>query len=99
MCCTEVGFLRLTRGRPVARTVVGRAQMRPALDHPAGDLAGGDADRTEVRTGRVERGVARVTRTVPIAGPFPDVADHVVQAVAVRLEAADRRGTGVAVFH
>src|SRR5262249_53317361 len=34
---------------------------------------------------------------VPIGGPFPDVADHVVKAVAVRRKRRDRRGALVAV--
>src|SRR5499433_3984675 len=39
-----------------------------------------------------------VTRSIPVARPLPDIADHVVEAVAVRLEAADRRGPYVAVL-
>ena len=35
---------------------------------------------------------------IPIAGTLPDVADHVVQAVTVRLEAADRGGAAVAIL-
>src|SRR5215470_13452476 len=39
-----------------------------------------------------------MTRAIPVARPLPDIADHVVEAVAVRLEAADRCGAGVAVL-
>src|SRR5262249_15485697 len=39
-----------------------------------------------------------MTRPIPIARPLPDIADHVVEAVAVRLEAADWRGPYVAVL-
>src|SRR5262245_19177160 len=39
-----------------------------------------------------------MTRAIPIARPLPNVADHVVETIAVRLEAADRRGGGVAVL-
>src|SRR5215831_18836945 len=39
-----------------------------------------------------------MTRPVPIAGPLPDIADHVVEPVAVWLETADRRGPAVAVL-
>src|SRR5215467_6850376 len=39
-----------------------------------------------------------MTRPIPIARPLPDIADHVVEAVAVRFEAADRRGPYVAVL-
>src|SRR5262249_5722570 len=33
-----------------------------------------------------------------ILGPFPDVAEHVVQAITVGLEAADRRGAHLAIL-
>src|SRR5688500_10711051 len=39
-----------------------------------------------------------MSRPIPVAGPFPDVANHVVEAVAVWLEAPDRRGSGIAVL-
>src|SRR5215475_9503773 len=39
-----------------------------------------------------------MTRPVPIAGPLPDIADHVVEPVAVWLETADRRGPAIAVL-
>src|SRR5262249_52752684 len=37
-------------------------------------------------------------RPIPIARPLPDISDHVVETIAVRLEAADRRGGNVAVL-
>jgi hypothetical protein len=40
----------------------------------------------------------QVPRAIPVTRPLPHVADHVVEAVAVRLEAADRGGRGVAVL-
>src|SRR5262249_47933285 len=39
-----------------------------------------------------------MTRPIPIARPLPNIAHHVLEAVAVRLEAADRRGPDVAVL-
>src|SRR3954467_4866224 len=36
--------------------------------------------------------VALVLLRVPIGRPFPDIADHVVDAMAVRRERSDRRG-------
>ena len=36
-------------------------------------------------------------RSIPIGGPLPDVADHVVKAIAVRWKSADRRRALVAV--
>src|SRR4029453_15243966 len=77
-------------GRAVAPAVVGGAQMRAALHHLAGDgrpVAG--------------RGAAAVVGVavglVPVAGPLPDVADHVEQAVAVGREPAHRGRPCIAV--
>src|SRR5580704_7828629 len=39
-----------------------------------------------------------VVRAVPVAGPLPDVAGHVVEFVSVRGELGDGREAGVAVF-
>src|SRR5580700_403261 len=38
-------------------------------------------------------GVAFVTRRIPVRGPLPDIADHVVEPVAIGRKGADRRGT------
>src|SRR5262249_27322652 len=43
------------------------------------------------------RRIGLVLRGPPIGGPFPDVADHVVEAVAVWWECGHRRGALVAV--
>src|SRR6516225_7293293 len=94
----EVDLLRLARGRTIARAVVGGAQIRAALDDPARRLASGQCEVLQFRSGRIGRRLARMTRSIPIARPLPDIADHIVEAVAVRLEAADRRGPYVAVL-
>src|SRR5262249_10847500 len=94
----EVHFLRLPRGRSIACAVVGSAQKRAALDDAAWRLAGGQCQILQFGSARINRVLARVTRAIPVARPLPDVADHVVEAVTVRLEAADRRGPGVAVL-
>src|SRR3954447_3045617 len=39
-----------------------------------------------------------MARSVPVARPFPHVADHVVEPVTVRRETPDRRRTGMIVF-
>ena len=39
-----------------------------------------------------------MARHVLVVRPFPDIADHVVKAVAVRLEATDRRSAGIAIL-
>ncbi len=46
----------------------------------------------------VQRRLAAMARHVPIAGPFPNVADHVVKTIAVRRKAADRRSAGISVL-
>src|SRR5438477_9756683 len=68
----------LARGGPVAQAVVGRAQMRASFHHPASDRAAGFVRRA---TGCLGGCVAR--RREETRGPFPDVADHVVEPIAV----------------
>ena len=102
----RVDLLRVTRSRPVAPAVVRRAQVRAAFDDLAGNF---DVGRRRVvaallaSAARILRDAASlqrvgfVPRRVPVGGPFPDVADHVVEAVAVRRECSDRRGAFEAV--
>src|SRR5262249_5423305 len=95
---TEIDLLRLARSRTISRAIIGSAQKRAALDDAAWRLAGGQCQLLQFGSARISRRLARVTRPIPIARPLPDIADHVVEAVAVRLEAADRRGPGLAVL-
>src|SRR5215831_587465 len=93
-------------GWTVAAAVVGRAQMRAALQN--------FARNPDLRLPRVEARLfpraARVLwnatalgrirfmlRCIPVGCPLPDVADHVVKAVAVGWKCRDRRGALVAV--
>src|ERR1700730_14470787 len=94
----EVHFLRLPRGRSIAGAVVGSAQKRAALDDPAWGLTAGQGQVLQFGSSGIDRCIARVTRPIPVARPLPDIADHVIEAVAIGLEAADRRGPGVAVL-
>ena len=83
----------MTRGRTVAAAIVGRAQVRAALEHLSRNsdlrLAGVIACSLGAAT-RVFRDAAHLWRVgfvpprPPIGGPFPHVAYHVVDAVAVR---------------
>src|SRR3954447_1983895 len=85
----RVDRLELAGGRAVAQAVVRRAQVRAALDHATRDVLT-----------RLGRRAARPCGTVPpalVARPFPHVARHVDQPVAVGLEGTGRRGAGVAV--
>src|SRR5215212_6917860 len=103
----SIDRLRVARSRPVAAAVVRRAEMRAALDHLSGNLdvrqrgvvavvlpsaawIFGDAARF--------RRVGLVLRRIPVRRPFPDVADHVVDAVAVRRERRHRRSALEAVL-
>ena len=83
---------RMARGRAVAAAVVRRAQMRAAFDDLAGDFDLRLARVVAVllaAAARIFRNAARLRRVglvllrKPVGGPFPDIADHVVHAVAV----------------
>src|SRR5262252_10408472 len=96
----------MTRSRAVAAAVVRRAQVRAAFEHLAGNF---DLRLARVvallftTAPRILRNTAglRCVRFVPsrppIGGPFPNVADHVVESVAVRRKSPDRGGSLVAV--
>src|SRR5690242_14904986 len=91
----------MARGRPITAAIVRRTQMRAALQDLARNfdirLAGivtlilspaagifGNAARL--------RCIGLMPGGPPVGGPLPDVADHVVDAVAVRRKGRDRRG-------
>src|SRR6266849_5955644 len=96
----------MTRGRTIAAAVIGRAKMRAALKHLARNP---DVPLTRVVAGslvpaaRILWNAARLRRVglmllrIPIGRPFPDIADHVVQAVAVGRKCGDGRGAFEAV--
>src|SRR5262245_39008295 len=99
--------LRMARGRAVAAAVVGGTKVRAALDHLAGYLDArlarvvartfGSAARILGNAARLRR-IGLVLLRIPVGGPFPDVADHVVDAVAVGRERRHRRGALVPVL-
>ena len=98
--------LWMTRGRTVAAAVIRRAQVRAAFKHLARNPDVGHAGIV-ARLPRGHRagspgysrpwGIGLVFGRVPIGGPFPHVADHVVDAIAVRRERGHRRGAFVAI--
>src|SRR6185503_13295133 len=101
-----VDGLGVARRGPIAAAVVGGAEVRAALEHLARDADAGLAGvvaRLLAPAARIARHAAwlgcvgLVPRGVPVGGPFPDVADHVVEAVAVGWEGRDRRRATVAV--
>src|SRR5580692_260863 len=86
---------RVARGRAVAAAVVRRAQMRAAFDDLAGDFdlrLAGVVALLLAAAARIFRHAARLRRVglvllrKPVGRPFPDIADHVVHAVAVGRE-------------
>ena len=83
----------LARRRAVAQTVVRGTKMRTALDH----LARESLAALHTRRRSTARPSRRGRRFEPVGRPFPDVAGHVVDPVAVRREALDRRRTLVTV--
>src|SRR6185312_11559750 len=100
---------RLTRGGAIALAVALRTKVRTALEHAPADLhtwSGGIEAFAFARAARIVDRAAgaglpllRSLRSgIPVAGPFPDIADHVEQAVAVRLVAPHRRGAFPPVF-
>src|SRR5262249_43570024 len=86
----------------IPHAVVRGAQERSALQHLARDrdgpavieavVARGAARVARHAAGRRRRRTSWMSRDEPVAGPFPDVPGHVVDAVAVRWERAHRRG-------
>src|SRR5450755_3350020 len=93
-------------GRSIAAAIVGRTEMRAAFEDLPGDAdlrkAGIEAFVLRAAAG-IFRNAARLLRVrfmslrIPVGRPFPDIPDHVVDAVAVRREGRDRRGAVEAV--
>src|SRR5437870_4068974 len=80
MTGTAIDRLRHARRRSIAAAVMGASEIGTALD----DLAGYRIVSLSVR-------VRLAAILVPVGGPFPDIADHVEQAVPVGRACADRR--------
>src|SRR3954469_23441210 len=103
----RVDRLWMTCGRAVAATVVGCTQVRAALKHLARNLdlwLAGVVTRSLGPAARIFRNATRLCSLdfmlgrPPISAPLPNVADHVVDAVAVRRERHDRRRALIAIF-
>src|SRR5580692_10317806 len=98
-----IDHLRLPSRGAIAQTVIGSTQERTAFDHLARNsklrLAGivallrrGDARTDLWRATRLHDFVG-AARNVPVRCPFPHVAGHVEQSVAVGREASGRGGS------
>src|ERR1700736_319292 len=97
----------MARSRPVASAVVRRAQVRAALDdllwNPhvgrSGVVASVLASAARIlRDAASFRRVSLVLGRIPVGGPFPDIPDHVMQAVAIRRERIHRRSAFIAIL-
>src|SRR5215216_249632 len=103
----RVDRLSMARRRTVATAIVWRTQMRAAFEHLAWNSDVGLA-RVVARclgsTAWIFRNAARLRRVslvllrIPVGRPFPDVADHVVETVAVGRESHHRRGALVTIL-
>src|SRR5471032_11012 len=87
--------LGMTRPWTIAATIVSSAEMRAALEHLARNAHRGMAWIEAPITGAAARilrhaaGFGRVSAVlgrIPVDRPFPDIADHVVHAVAIGRE-------------
>src|SRR5262245_45638974 len=86
-------------GRAIAPAVIGGAQERSALHHLARNpdlglprvetvVAAGTPWILQRAAGALDPGML----LIPVGGPLPDIAGHVVEAVTVRLERSDGSG-------
>src|SRR5436190_6420871 len=90
----QIGCLRLARARAVAAAEIGRAQPRPALDHMDFGPPGGRGRRLMVETARVRSALLHrvMIAEIPVGRPFPNIAGHIEEAIAVWRETADGSG-------
>src|SRR5688572_17792340 len=99
-----VDALRHACRRTVAAAVVRGAQVRSTLHHSTRDprRVSGVGTWFSVAASRVVQRAARAgdlaVRLIPVAGPLPDVPDHVQQSVPVRGVDADWCGSDVTVI-
>src|SRR5579863_1651862 len=95
MVCRGVDRFGMTRSRTIAAAIVGGAQMRAAFKNLARNYdfwLGWVVARSFRSTARIFWNATRlwcvglVLLRIPIRRPLPDIADHVVEAVAVGRE-------------
>src|SRR5262249_14189255 len=106
MAHRTIDGLCIARGPAVVATVVSRAKTRPAFQNLAGNL---DLRLARIvalifppaaRILRNAAGFCRISLVfwrVPVAGPFPDIADHVAKPVAVRQKRSNPPGPPIAI--
>ena len=106
MAGRSIDGLRMSCRRPVATAIIRRAQMRAAFQNFPRNA---DVGLTWIKTGALRpatrilgdaaclRRIGFVLLRPPVGCPFPDIADHVVDAIAVRRKRRHRRGALVAI--
>src|SRR5215469_5758219 len=103
----RVHVLGMACGRTIAAAVIWRAQVRAAFNDLARNLCrrqAGIVTSLHRAAARIFRNAARLRRVgrvlggPPVGGPFPHIADHVVDAVAVRRKRHHRRGAVEAIL-
>src|SRR5215475_10704924 len=100
MAHAGVDHLRLARRRPVTQAIIGGAQVRAALDHFAWNaelrltrivaFVRRDDAWIDCRSATGFDDLVGMTMDVPVARPFPHVAGHVVQPIAIGWKRTDR---------
>ena len=92
MAGAGVNGLGISSGRAIPLAIAFGAQMRAALHHLARNTDGLAFDDTATlrSTARIGRDAASIATLAfnpwlgePVIGPFPDIADHVIQAIAI----------------
>src|SRR5262245_60907616 len=90
------------RAGPVALAIIDAAEKGPAFGDALGGVGIAGVEALLRSLGIFAKALARQldmgVRPVPVAGPLPDIAGHVVEAVAVGRKGLHRRGAGKAVL-
>src|SRR6266700_4071985 len=103
-----INCLGNTCRRAITQAVIGRAEEGPPFKHFSWDA---DLRLCRINTllhcppSRIERDAASLgrvcwmTRLIPVRGPFPHIASHVIQTIVIRWEGAHGRRPFIAICH
>src|SRR3954453_21246727 len=106
MAGRRIHRLGVARGWAITAAIIRRAEVRAAFDYLARNFYVGLARviaRVFATAARILRHAARLRRIgfvllrIPVGGPLPDVADHVVHTVAIGRERRDGGGALISV--
>src|SRR5690242_14127475 len=100
-----INWLGHTRSRSISPAVIGRAKERPTFHDLATHLHPRKArvvTLVELSTSRIDTSATGIDEfpvfQIPITGPLPNIACHVVQPIAVWWKRTDRCGPLVTIF-